>query len=145
MAETPPFGPGRGPRDLTYDSALPGVANPLGIGLAPQAPFRKFQRFLALTIILGTVRTGNPIWCFEILCGWLHPAQWPLHLTWLAILTLPIVMCQCTCTSVCLPPEHRSHLPLLGRVALELLRSRCLFPRSRQPHPLSLPVLPTPF
>ena len=54
MAELPPFGPGRAPGDLTYDSA-PQQGRNSPFALAPQAPFRKFQGFLALAIVLGTV------------------------------------------------------------------------------------------
>ena len=56
MAKFPPFGPGRAPRDLTYDFAPgPRQGSNSPFDLVPQAPFRKFQGFLALATVLGTV------------------------------------------------------------------------------------------
>ena len=54
MAELPPFGPGRAPRDLTYDSAPPRVAIPLLV-LRRRHLLQNFRGFLTLAIVLGAV------------------------------------------------------------------------------------------
>ena len=53
MVELPPFGPGRSPRDLTYDFAPLRVVVPLLV--LRRRHCRKFQGFLALAIALRTV------------------------------------------------------------------------------------------
>ena len=86
MAELPPFGPGRAPRDLTCDFAAPRAAIPLLV--------------LRRRHLLENPRASwpsrlywGPYWNLVLVCSWLHPTQWPVYSAWPA----PRMLATCQC------------------------------------------------
>ena len=85
MADLPPFGPGRAPRNPTYDFALPRVAIPLWSCAAGTS--ENSRASWPSRLYWGSY------WNLVLLCCWLHPTQWPNHAAWTALRIL--AMCQC--------------------------------------------------
>ena len=86
MAELPPFGPGRAPRNPTYDLTLPRVAIP-PLVLRRRHLLENFGASWPSRLYWG------PYWNLVLLCCWLHPTQLPIHAALKALRVL--AMCQC--------------------------------------------------